>query len=52
MLDLSQNNLTYIPIDFEAMNSLESLELGGNPIPEDERRRLDEISGYCKISYD
>jgi Leucine-rich repeat (LRR) protein len=52
VLDLSRNNLTQIPIDFEEMNSLEELELRGNPIHKDERRRLDEISGYCKISYD
>lgn len=52
ILDLSKNKLTHIPINFEEMTSLEALDLSGNPIHEDERRRLSEISGWCKISYD
>ncbi len=51
VINLGENRLTAIPGEIQGLTGLREIELAGNPIPEQDRRRIEQLIPHAKVEW-
>ena len=51
VINLGENRLTAIPDEIQGLTGLREIELAGNPIPEQDRHRIEQLIPHAKVAW-